>query len=47
MKEELHMAKKKKEKKTNEERILDQNNIEYIETSYNWLEKGVLSEANN
>lgn len=47
MEEELRMAKKKKEKKTNEERVLDQNDIEYIETSYNWLEKGVLSEAND
>ena len=37
------MAKKKKktkEKKTNEERVLDQHNIEYEETSFNWIEQG-------
>lgn len=37
------MAKKKKktkEKKTNEERVLDQHNIKYEETSFNWIEQG-------
>ncbi|KRL99707.1 aminoacyl-tRNA deacylase [Liquorilactobacillus satsumensis] len=41
------MAKKKKIKKTNDERILDQHHIEYEETVFNWLEEGydALAEA--
>ncbi|MFT8725322.1 MAG: aminoacyl-tRNA deacylase [Liquorilactobacillus nagelii] len=41
------MAKKKKIKKTNEERILDQHGIEYQEMSFDWLNLGqtALTEA--
>ena len=41
-------AKKNKEKKTNDERILDQHHIEYEETSFEWLTRGqsALDEAN-
>ncbi|KRL04787.1 YbaK/EbsC family protein [Liquorilactobacillus oeni] len=34
------MAKKKKIKKTNDERILDQHNIQYDETFFDWIGKG-------
>ena len=36
------MAKKKstKEKKTNDERILDQHHIEYEEVSFDWINNG-------
>jgi Cys-tRNA(Pro)/Cys-tRNA(Cys) deacylase len=34
------MAKKKKIKKTNEERILDQNDISYQAMNFDWLNKG-------
>ena len=34
------MAKKKKIKKTNEERILDEHQIEYEEKNFNWVERG-------
>ena len=41
-------AKKNKEKKTNDERILDQHHIEYEEASFEWLTRGrsALDEAN-
>ena len=43
------MAKKKstKEKKTNDERILDQHHIEYEEVSFDWINNGAdaLAEA--
>lgn len=41
-------AKKNKEKKTNDERILDQHHIEYEEASFEWLTRGhsALEEAN-
>ena len=35
------MAKKKKIKKTNEERILDENGIEYEEKNFNWVGRGM------
>lgn len=34
------MAKKKKIKKTNEERILDEHHIEFEEKNFNWIERG-------
>lgn len=41
-------TKKAKQKKTNEERILDQHNISYEENSFEWLTRGndALAEAN-
>lgn len=41
------MAKKAKLKKTNDERILDQHHIEYVETHFDWINKGkdALAEA--
>ncbi|MCP0887733.1 aminoacyl-tRNA deacylase [Ligilactobacillus sp. WILCCON 0076] len=34
------MTKKEKIKKTNDERILDQNHIEYVETNFDWINNG-------
>ncbi|WP_010579659.1 aminoacyl-tRNA deacylase [Liquorilactobacillus vini] len=39
------MAKKKKIKKTNEERILDQHHIKYQEMSFDWLNQGMTALA--